>query len=398
MKLFGNIIVACLLAVATGAVVFFATQTRSVAVDESENTSKRIYESADLDRPKPSKDGPHPKLVCDAPTFEFGRMELGTDRSHTFTIRNEGEGDLVLKTGTPTCKCTEFELSTSVVKPGESCEVFLTWEPKSESQDFSQQAPIFTNDPVMHPKQFLLTIEGSVTKIVSMIPEQIWELGDITKAGPNEITGIVHSRFLPDFKLVDLKSNSPLMTVEKSAISAERLAEIDSLAGYELKVTLSDETPVGTFRGEVSYRVEGEGTRDSSVVYSVDVHAHQRGPIEFVPTYGVRYQEDKRYIDIGQFLASEGKTAKMFCFVDQPDDGSDFEVTAVDSSLGFVNVEMKKDAKFKGGNRQRYELIFTIPPGSPPGARNLSESVKILIKTTHPSASEVPLRLGFVGV
>ena len=138
MKALGNVLVACLLAVVAGTVVFFLVQPSDAdAVPPGDAKKKtRIYETRD-ERPQPSKNGPHPILVCEGKLFEFGMMELGTERTHVFKIRNEGEADLVMKTGTPTCKCTEFELSKPVLKPGEVCEVLLTWKPVNQAQVLS---------------------------------------------------------------------------------------------------------------------------------------------------------------------------------------------------------------------------------------------------------------------
>lgn len=398
MKILGNIVVACLLAVATGAVVFFATRPGDVVADP-ESTSSRIFETSDK-RPEPSAEGPHPKLVCDNPLFEFGRMELGTDRTHTFTLRNEGEADLVMKTGTPTCKCTAFELSKSVLKPGESCDVVLTWEPKSEDSNFSQRAPIHTNDPAIHPDQFWLTIEGSVATVVSTIPELVWGVGPISDTAPTKFEGVVHSRFLDEFTIADLKTNSPFLSVESHRVPEDdkRLVDNRLLCAYRLDVSVSPEVPVGQFEGEITYRIEGEGTRDTSVVYRLKVTGHRNGPIEMIPTFGVRYSEENKFVDIGQFSAAEGKTAKLFCFATHPKDGSEFEVTDITCKPSFLNVAFKKDESFKSETRDRYEVLISVPPGSPVGSRTASDSGNVIIKTNHPQAEELKLRVSFVAI
>ena len=86
--------------------------------------------------PVPSSSGPWPKAVTQELNYAFGRMQLGTTKSHSFTIRNEGEAELQLTAGTTTCKCTEFdfdpsedvELKSVVVKPGESIDLIIRWK------------------------------------------------------------------------------------------------------------------------------------------------------------------------------------------------------------------------------------------------------------------------------
>jgi hypothetical protein len=58
--------------------------------------------------PVPSATGPWPKAVVMGPVFMFGTMRVGDDKSHDFVIKNEGDADLILKTGKTTCKCTRF--------------------------------------------------------------------------------------------------------------------------------------------------------------------------------------------------------------------------------------------------------------------------------------------------
>ena len=85
--------------------------------------------------PVPSATGPWPKAFVMGPVFKFGAMRVGEHKSHDFVIKNEGESDLILKTGTTTCKCTRFGFGAveetarkdAVVKPGESIALTMNW-------------------------------------------------------------------------------------------------------------------------------------------------------------------------------------------------------------------------------------------------------------------------------
>src|SRR5262245_20541071 len=73
--------------------------------------------------PPLSETGPYPKTVIDRTEFDFGRMEVGDEESHEFTIRNEGEAPLVLKKGPTTCLCTISDIPNNTVEPGKSATV-----------------------------------------------------------------------------------------------------------------------------------------------------------------------------------------------------------------------------------------------------------------------------------
>jgi len=409
MKLLGNLFVASLLAVVTGAVVFYATRGETVEVDakgkkthapfvKRDSNSARIYEQGG-DRPRPSKQGPHPKLVCEKNLFEFGNMELGTERSYTFEIRNEGEADLVMKTGTPTCKCTQFELSKPVLKPGESGKIFLTWKPVSESPDFAQRAPVHTNDPNFFPEPFLLEIEGSVTKVVTIRPEEVWDLGVIADSQPTKFKGAVFSRLFDDFKLSDLKCSSPNVSTSIVPMDKEQLEREGGRSGYVVTLEVQPDVAVGRFSQELSFRVETEDAEATSArdPITLELTGRKYGPIEFVPTFGVRYEKAHSYVDLGEFYAAKGKEVKLLAFI-SCDEGTEFAVTDIEVNPSFLDVKMVEDKKFKIKNRKRYELIISVPPGSPRGTYEAKNSAQIVIRTNHPRGKEVKLRSGFVSI
>src|SRR5262245_29821751 len=51
-------------------------------------------------------DSSSPRVVVDNADFNFGTMQQGRRKSHTFEFKNVGAAPLTLKVGQPTCKCT----------------------------------------------------------------------------------------------------------------------------------------------------------------------------------------------------------------------------------------------------------------------------------------------------
>src|SRR5579859_1602904 len=69
-------------------------------------TAHRRAQAEEDSAPPVATSGPQPKAVIDQTEFDFGRMEVGEERQHEFTISNEGQAPLVLKKGKTTCQCT----------------------------------------------------------------------------------------------------------------------------------------------------------------------------------------------------------------------------------------------------------------------------------------------------
>ncbi len=126
-----------------------------------------------------SPTGPYPKAVVDA-DFNFGRMEVGEEREHVFTIRNEGEAPLLFKNDGTTCQCTVSDMEkgeTRELAPGESFDIKLTWKPIVHVEMFSKGANFATNDPD-HKKIFLqLMGHGFAPRLSSCSRERLGRAG-----------------------------------------------------------------------------------------------------------------------------------------------------------------------------------------------------------------------------
>src|SRR6185369_10235732 len=96
---------ACAFIFSTYLVVFMLSPRPNVEV-------KQVSKDPAEDFPPVSKAPPYPKAVMDETEFEFGRMEVGEERSHVFMIRNEGDAPLIIKQGPTTCQCTVGSVET----------------------------------------------------------------------------------------------------------------------------------------------------------------------------------------------------------------------------------------------------------------------------------------------
>ena len=87
----------------------------------------------------PEGKGPQPKWEISQPLlFEFGVLPQNTKHSHSWEVKNAGEGDLEMWMKSSTCSCTIAKLATKegeetkkvIVKPKDSTTIDLEWETK----------------------------------------------------------------------------------------------------------------------------------------------------------------------------------------------------------------------------------------------------------------------------
>lgn len=122
----------------------------------------------------------------------FGAMAPGEGGEHIFLIRNVGEGDLSLRIGASSCKCTLGSLKSDVLAPGEETEVKLEWSitPGSHSSVFNQSAQVLTNDP--GNVAITMAIGGKVIRDMEVVPNE-WSFGEVAAGEPFEMEGRVYS-------------------------------------------------------------------------------------------------------------------------------------------------------------------------------------------------------------
>jgi len=109
-------------------------------------------------------EGQSPDAVIPVRVYDFGNVKPTETVSRAFIIENQGTGPLKISSSYTTCGCTTAELSTSVIPPGKSAMVTVTFDARrTEIGAKVLRGVIFeTNDP-QHP-QLEIWIQASVTE------------------------------------------------------------------------------------------------------------------------------------------------------------------------------------------------------------------------------------------
>ena len=128
-------------------------------------------------------DGPPPVVSIERDlTHDFGMMSEQDEGLTSWTVRNEGEGPLRMRFIEKPCTCTGVRLAEDGtpmdqgeefnIPPGESADVFLTWETRDKIGDYSTFARFATNDTEHNPT-VTLTIKGVVAPAIVINPASI---------------------------------------------------------------------------------------------------------------------------------------------------------------------------------------------------------------------------------
>lgn len=373
-------------AVAFGAVSYFKNLPPSQSAE-----AEAFAESL----PKVIEDGPQPKLVVADPgiIYEFGEMTLGDVLDHTFIIRNEGEGPLELKKIATTCKCTLGEIGEDIIAPGEETEIVLTWEPKSPAREFLQSAQIRTNDPAY--LDLVLNVKGSVVSDVSVVPSDVWSIGTISEDldSQTEITGLIVSESDKDFKVLEVETGNPAITVELKPIDDPDLLAMakeggTARAGTELTLLIRPEIPVGRF----TYPIKVKTNSKLNPELTINLGGNRSGPFTIL---GKGWVGANSQLNLRSFKASKGVEHSMTMFVEKGDEP--LELTPVSITPGVLSVSSEQDKDYSNERLERYRINFSIPAGITPGAYDSPEDrVRVELKSNHPRFSELKLEVRFI--
>ena len=112
-----------------------------------------------------------PVLVVDEPAHDFGEVTQGEVLRHAFVLRNAGTADLVIARVQPTCGCTVATPTRTVLAPGETSEIAVTYNSANQSGPQHKRIAVSTNDP--RAADFHLAISATVIPELEADPPRV---------------------------------------------------------------------------------------------------------------------------------------------------------------------------------------------------------------------------------
>jgi hypothetical protein len=103
-----------------------------------------------------------PVISFDNTDYDFGKVKSGEAVTYSFTFRNEGKRDLIIRKTKSSCGCTATAPADKVIKKGKSSKIDIRFDTHGRVGRQHKTVTVITNDPA-HP-QIILNVHGEVVK------------------------------------------------------------------------------------------------------------------------------------------------------------------------------------------------------------------------------------------
>ena len=331
-----------------------------------------------------------PRLEIADTTYNFGKMQRGTERSHTFVLKNTGEAPLRIETGTPSCKCTVSDLETSTIAPGESVDLKMTWKAQTDVGPFRQWVPVTTTDPANSSLE--LAVEGEITELTGVVPSE-FSFGKI-RAGEQRSAEVYLMAYLQDeiavhsAQIADEESRSHF-DIDYEPVERDDLPDDNALAGVRFTVVARPSLPIGRFVQWLALETNLPETEQMEI----PILGRVAGDISIA---GRGWNDEQGTLRLGRVNSAEGKQAQLVIVV-RGEESSDIEFEVAGTEPSELTAELGEPKRYKD-TLYHVPLTIGIPPGTRSMARlnpNTHEPATVTLKTTHPQAPTLELGVRF---
>ncbi len=318
-----------------------------------------------------------PRLTLDNSVIEFGRLYEETKVSSKVVYRNTGKSTLMNIEFHPACGCTVAKPTHTVLEPGESGSVEITFDPKGKPGRTTKTVQVRSNDP-FQPNQ-TLRLEADYVPLVQVTPP-IVQFGTVIAGNSGKALLTILSRD-KDFTIKEVKINNEYVQAHPAN---DDLPNTDPLypGRIVLEFNLSNKAPTGSVSGVAEIvcvaRVDGQG-EPQEVKQTINFMSHILGDLV----------SDPRFIRIAQAFPDEAFEGSILL---TSASGRPFNIVSsevLESTL--PNMTARAEPYDNGAGLRGYKLILQGKGGPSVGMfRGIVE-----VKTDLPNES--PAKIPFNG-
>ena len=150
-----------------------------------------------------------PKIVCDAPVFDFGDKNNSEFVEHDYPIRNAGTLSLEIRSVHASCGCTAVKPSQDVVPPGGEASIRARLDLRGRNGIQQKTITVESNDP--ETPNLLLQLKGNAVQALRAEPSSLF-FGRIGPDGVRSRTFDVISGKGP-MQIASYRTDNPLLVL-----------------------------------------------------------------------------------------------------------------------------------------------------------------------------------------
>lgn len=185
-----------------------------------------------------------PRMVVEAPVFDFGSVERGDKVEHVFRLMNRGGAQLRIEQVKSSCGCTVAVVSASDVAAGGEGRVAVTLDTAKMAGRTTKVVTVYSNDP--QTPVGALTLTGEVVADLVVTPVPLY-LGRVRRgAADHHEVLIVPGRPGIPYAVTAVEHTNPALRA--------RLEPRADGPGQRLVVELTPTVPLGRFSEQLTLR------------------------------------------------------------------------------------------------------------------------------------------------
>jgi hypothetical protein len=340
----------------------------------------------------PTREAVRPRIVIDEGTrFDFGVMSRNEQRSHTFVVRNQGNGPLLLSFVDKSCMCTDVTISRSEVPPGESTEITLVWTPSTINPEFEQTARFQTNDPSRI--ELDLTVAGKVLQLVQLSPQSIGFYNVPINQQREQALRLFAFRDadlqVSRVEWLDPTSSEFLETDITPLSSQELAAETGAVGGQSVTIRLKPGLTLGRYDQRLRLYLNPSDLGPLEIPVPITIAGN-------ISAFGPGYDPQTGVWDLGK-LPGDRVHKKPLVIVVRGERTADIQLSLGQTDPSEV-LQAELNSLNPSGSPARYQLTLTLTPSKQLINRlgyGQGELAEIVIETTDPGAPEFRIPIAF---
>jgi uncharacterized membrane protein len=188
------------------------------------------------------------ELTVESGKFDFGSVPQGKKVQHSFKIKNSGDAPLQIKQLEADCGCTAAKPSSSLIAPGKTAEVEVTFDSENFSGPVQKNVAMTTN--AASTPNYTFTLHGTVLDPVQVTPRQL-SLGALQMGKEKQVEVKVTNNGSANLKILGVTSNSNTLQIKSNI----KKSELKPGEATTVEFSISPTTPAKILSGYVHIQI-----------------------------------------------------------------------------------------------------------------------------------------------